>query len=130
MSDQYYENMRDKTAAPLIKKYGMEVTLTRTIPGTPDPKKGNAGTPTTAEYTCYVVQEDYDDSMLARSLVKSGEKKLLVSAEGLSSAPIIGDKFTMPDGIWFIPDGDGGIPPVRTLAPGGIAIMYTVRVRQ
>jgi hypothetical protein len=132
MSNVYYENLRDATAGPLIEKYGMPLVLTRTVPGTVNENAGTVGVPTYTTHNCFGLVEEYDDRVVASSLVQAGEKKLLLSAKGLTIQPDVGDRFTMPDGIWTIPDGDGpgGIPPVQVLAPGGIAVIYTLRVRK
>jgi hypothetical protein len=132
MSNTYYEGLRDTTAGPLIEKYGMPITLTRTTGATVDDNTGVLTPGTTVAYSCFGLVEDYSDRVVAASLVNAGEKKLLVSAKGLSVKPQVGDRFTLPDGVWFIPDGDGygRLPPVSALAPGGIAVMYTVRIVQ
>jgi hypothetical protein len=132
MSDAFYENLRDKTAGPLIERYGMPIVMTRTVGGAIDENTGAAGATTTTTYNCFGLIELYDARVIAASLVQAGEKKLLISAKSLTVKPQVGDKFTLYDGVWFIPDGDGfgRIPPVDVLAPGGIALIYTVRIRQ
>jgi hypothetical protein len=132
MSDAYYQNLRDVTAGPLIEKYGMPISLIRHTPGVVDNDAGTIAAGTDATYPCFGLVNLYDARVHAASLVAAGEKEVLVSAKGLNVVPQVGDKFNMPDGIWFISDGNdyNRIPPVQTLAPGGIAIMYTIRIRQ
>lgn len=87
------------------------------------------------DYSCFGLVEEYSDYMVSKSLVKRGDKKILLSAKGLNVVPKIGDLIIFPDNtIWFIPEGGGletsSFQPVQTLAPGGIPIMYTIQARQ
>lgn len=131
MNNAFYDSLR-KTALASIDKYGMSIVLTRTVKGVQDNNAGTVGASTTTTYNCVGLIEEYDERVVSSSLVRADEKKLLIAAEGLGVKPIVGDQFELPDGIWFIPDGDGfdRIPPVKVLAPGGIDILYTVRIRQ
>lgn len=130
----FYENIRDNTAGKLIKKYGMALTLRKITKGAYAAETGTRQPDSYMDYPCFGVIEEYKAYMVANSLVMRGDKKLILSANGLSVIPEIGDQIIAPDGIWFIPDGDGSqvskFNPIETLAPGGITIMYTIQVRK
>ena len=137
MSDAFYTGMRDTVAGPLIEKYGMALTLKRITPGIYNPNTGSDGGDVTAiptTYPCFGLVEEYSEYMIAGSLVKRGDKKLLLSAKGLTITPQIGDIIVMSDGNWFIPEGGGqetsSFQPIIPLAPGGIPVMYTIQIRK
>lgn len=132
MSDAFYNGMRDTVAGPLIEKYGLVLTLRRVVPGVYDAATGGMAASTTTDYSCFGLIEEYKDSMVAMSLVKQGDKKILLSAKNLAVAPQVGDQIVgMSDGTYYIPpEGEGSKQPVQTLAPGGIAVMYTIQVRK
>lgn len=131
MSDAFYTGLRDTTAGPLIEKYGMALTLTRVTPGAYDPATGGVSGATTANYSCFGLVDSFSVNEIMGAMVRSSDKKLLLSAKGLNTVPQIGDQFTLPDGVWYIPEGSGsGYNPIQPLAPGGIAVMYTIQLRR
>lgn len=135
MSDAFYTGMRDTIAGPLLEKYGMALTLRRVTPGAYDPATGAMGASTTVDYPCVGLVDEYKENMIAASVIERGDKKLLVSAKGLSVVPQIGDQFIFPNSdVWYVPHGAGNLvaswQPVTPLSPGGIPIMFTVQVRQ
>lgn len=144
MSDSFYTALRDGTAAPLIEKYGITLTLRRTVKGTYNNDTGATGADTHTDYRCYAVSETYNSYMVANSLVKQNDQKLIMSPNGYALSaptvpvilvPIIGDQFILPDGsIWTIPAGAGSelskFQPIQPVSPGGIAVIYSVQVRK
>jgi hypothetical protein len=131
MSDAFYNGMRDSVAGPLLEKYGMPLTLVRVTAGTYDPNTGGITGATTASYACFGLVDEFKAGEVIGAMIRSGDKKLLLSAKNLTVVPQIGDQFTMPDGTWYIPEGSGsGYNPIQTLAPGGVAVMYTLQVRR
>lgn len=123
----FYERLRDSKAGPMFRKYGMSVTLRRTTQGAYNPSTGGMSAGTSINYTCLVVVTEYNDFVIDGTLVKRGDKKLLVAAKDLDVTPTVGDVFILNDGEWKIPDSTGS---VSTLAPAGIPVMYTVQVRK
>lgn len=123
----FYERLRDSKAGPMFRKYGMSVTLRRTTQGAYNPSTGGMGAGTAVDYTCLVVVTEYNDFVVDGTLVKRGDKRLLVAAKGLDITPSVGDVFLLNDGQWKVPDSTGA---VKTLAPAGVAIMYEVQIRQ
>lgn len=132
MSDSFYTGLRDSTAGPLIEKYGMALTLVRVTEGAYDPSTGKNAASTTASYPdCFGLIDKFTASERSNPQIRNSDIKLLLSAKGLTITPQIGDQFTMPDGTWYIPEGDGATyNPVEPLAPGGIPVMYTIQLRK
>lgn len=123
----FYERLRDSKAGPMFQKYGMSVTLRRTTQGAYNPSTGAMSAGTSADYTCLVVITEYNQFVVDGTLIKRGDKRLLVAAKGLDVVPSVSDVFLLSDGQWKVPDSGGA---VKTLAPAGIAIMYEVQVRR
>lgn len=131
MSDAFYTGLRDTTAGPLIEKYGMALTLVRVTPGTYDPATGGVSGATTTTFAGFGVVDEFKVNEIISAQIRSTDKKLLLSAKGLNTVPQIGDQFTLSDGTYYIPEGSGsGYNPIQPLAPGGIAVMYTIQLRR
>jgi hypothetical protein len=131
----FYTSLRDATVGPLIKKYGMAVTLRQIIKGAYNPDTGTMAADTTADYTCYAIAGSYNAYMVANSLVRQDDQKLVVSAQGLTVEPKIGDRFVLPDGsVWNIPTEQGSLisqfQPIKKIAPAGVVVMYEIQVRK
>lgn len=131
----FYTEIRDSVAGPLIEGYGMALTLTRITEGAYDPDTGQNAASSTTTHSCNGLVDEYKENMIAASLVRQGDKRLLLSAKGLSVTPMIGDRFTFPDGsIWYIPEGTGQLQttfqPIQTIAPAGIPVIYIIQVRK
>lgn len=144
MSDAFYTALRDGTAAPLIEKYGMALTLRRTTKGAYNENTGATGADTYTDYRCYAISGSYNSYMLANSLVKQNDQKLIMSPNGyallaptvpLKLVPVIGDQFIFSDGsVWTIPTEQGSLisqfQPIQPVAPGGIPVLFNVQIRR
>lgn len=144
MSDAFYVSLRDATAAPLIEKYGMPLTLRKIIKGAYNNDTGATAADTYVDYRCYAVSDAYNSYMLANSLVKQNDQKLIMSPNGYALlaptvpvvlVPAIGDQFIFSDGsIWAIPTEQGSLisqfQPIKKVAPGGVVVVYEIQIRQ
>jgi hypothetical protein len=112
-------------ATRLLTQFGQTVTLTKTIPGTYNPVTGTSTGDTTATQTCMAVLLGYNlHESGARyaegTMIRVGDKKCLIEAEGLAWGPDEATKLTDATGqAWQL-------EVVRTLAPAGTPpVLYT-----
>ena len=103
----------------LLQKFGSALTLTRTAGATYNPATGtmSAGTPTS--FTVRGVFINYQDANVDGTVIRMGDRRLLVSPQGSTTVPAIGDTV---DGMQII--------DVRTYAPNGVAIGYACQARK
>jgi hypothetical protein len=103
----------------LLQKYGSALTLTRTVGATYNPATGtmSAGTPT--NFTVRGVFISYKDENVDGTVVRMGDRRLLVSPVGSTTAPAIGDVV-----------GGMKLVDVRTYAPNGTPIAYSCQTRK
>lgn len=93
--------------------------------GTPDysqPIGAQAGG-ANAEHACTVVISNYTARDRDGTNIQAGDVKLLVSTEGLTVVPKNSDKIRVSGQTYSIVD-------VTELAPGGVAVMWTVQARR
>ena len=76
-------------------------TLTKVVESSRDLEDLTAG-PINVEtaYNFQGIIEDYDDKYISSTLVQAGDRKVLIIAASITTAPEIGDKITM-DGIEY-----------------------------
>lgn len=121
-----YDPYKTKALA-LITKWGQSAILRRVTPGVYNPASGSMAAGTSADYNCVALVQEYKSSVIDGTLIKQGDKALLVPAKDLAVTPKTGDIFVLSDGNWSIPDTKGNI---KTLAPAGVVVMYTIQVRK
>jgi hypothetical protein len=112
------------TASALLAQFGQAVTLTKVTPGAYDPVTGQYAEGTTATQTASAALLDYSmreagASFADGSQVRVGDKKCLIEAAGLSWAPDEATTLTDAAGVVW------QIEKLRTLAPSGVAVLYT-----
>lgn len=118
------------TASRLLKKFGQAAVLLRA------PSPASAGgdvnytqpmgpqpTPVDDEYACTVVIDNFTARDRDGTNVQAGDVKLLVSTEGLTVVPKNSNKIRVSGQTYSIVD-------VTELAPGGVAVMWTVQARR
>jgi hypothetical protein len=77
------------TAQRMIRKWGLQVTLTRTTPGAYDPATGSTGAASTATYSGFAFRENFALRDIDGTLIKHGDVRLLI-------APMQADGTAMP----------------------------------
>ena len=122
----FYSRMK-ATVDRMLKGKGQTLTLTRQSSGTYDPATGLAAV-TTSTQTGTGAIFDYGNKNIDGTLIKQGDKNLLLSAfktDGTDlTAPILNDTVTDVNGIIYTI-----VEPLKTIAPAGIAIMYDCNLR-
>jgi len=121
----FYDRMQ-KTANRLLVGKGQAVTLNHTVAGTYAPGEGVTTTVSTQYGTGAVV--DWDARQVDGTLVKTGDKRLLLSALNTAgvalTAPVLGDTITDAAGKVYTLTA-----PLETLSPAGTPVLYTCNMR-
>lgn len=108
------------TAERLIRENGTTATLV-----TPGAATGDAWAPTggaATETVVRVVFEEYRDAERDGTLVQMGDRKAMVSTQGLSAAPTVRDRLKVGPDLYEVVN-------VMQAAPAGDALYYTLQVR-
>jgi hypothetical protein len=115
-----------ETANRMLKGKGQLVTLTRRIAGTYNTTTGAANVTTTTQTGCGAVFE-YGNKNIDGTLIKTGDKKLLLSALNSNgdvlTSPVINDTATIGGVVYTL------VEPLKAIAPAGIVIMYECNIR-
>jgi hypothetical protein len=117
----------DRTAATalrLITQFGQPVTISKTEPGEYDPETGGDSPGATIEQTAQGILLDFTGQEFQNnSLIKQGDKKLKIAAQGLEWVPDLLNKVIIQGRTWSI------VPPLKEVNPAGTAILYELQVR-
>jgi hypothetical protein len=117
----------DRTAATalrLITQFGQPVTIRAITVGEYDPDTGSAPPDTITEQTAQGILLDFTGQEFQNnSLIKQGDKKLKIAAQGLAWAPDLLNKVIVQGRTWSI------VPPLKEINPAGTPILYELQVR-
>lgn len=117
----------DRTAATalrLITQFGQPVTISKTEPGEYDPETGGDTPGATIEQTAQGILLDFTGQEFQNnSLIRQGDKKLKIAAQGLAWVPGLLDKVVAQGRTWSI------VPPLKEINPAGTPILYELQVR-
>jgi hypothetical protein len=117
----------DRTAATalrLITQFGQPVTISKTEPGEYDPETGGDSPGATIEQTAQGILLDFTGQEFQNnSLIKQGDKKLKIAAQGLEWVPDLLNKVIIQGRTWSI------VPPLKEVNPAGTPILYELQVR-
>jgi len=117
----------DRTAATalrLITQFGQPVTIRATTVGEYDPEAGSAPPDSTKEQTAQgILLEFTGQEFQSNSLIKQGDKKLKIAAQGLEWVPDLLNKVIIQGRTWSI------VPPLKEVNPAGTPILYELQVR-
>lgn len=119
----FYEEMA-VTALEMITEFGQPVTIRDIKPGEYDPDTDSAGPDTIIEQSAQGILLDFTGlEFQNNSLIKQGDKKLKVAAQGLAWAPDLLNKVVIQGRTWSI------VPPLKEINPAGTPILYELQVR-
>lgn len=122
---EFYAKMR-ATADKILRGKGQAITLTRQSSGTYAPSTGLA-TVSTSTQTGYGAVFEYVDHNIDGTLVKAGDKQLLLSAlnstgTALTTPPIVNDTATIGGAVYTITS-------VKPLSPAGTTCIFECNLR-
>lgn len=122
---EFYAKMR-ATADKILRGKGQAITLTRQSSGTYAPSTGLA-TVSTSTQTGYGAVFEYVDHNIDGTLIKAGDKQLLLSAlnstgTALTTPPIVNDTATIGGAVYTITS-------VKPLSPAGTTCIFECNLR-
>jgi hypothetical protein len=119
----FYDEMA-VMALEMITEFGQPVTISKTEPGEYDPETGGESPGVTIEQTAQgILLEFSGQEFQNNSLIKQGDKKLKIAAQGLAWVPGLLDKVVAQGRTWSI------VPPLKEVNPAGTPILYELQVR-
>jgi hypothetical protein len=119
----FYDEMA-VMALEMITEFGQPVTIRAITVGEYDPDTGTAPTSTVIEQTAQGILLDFTGQEFQNnSLIKQGDKKLKIAAQGLEWVPDLLNKVIVQGRTWSI------VPPLKEINPAGAPILYELQVR-
>lgn len=119
----FYDEMA-VMALEMITEFGQPVTIRATTVGEYDPEAGSAQPDSTKEQTAQGILLDFTGQEFQNnSLIKQGDKKLKIAAQGLEWVPDLLNKVIIQGRTWSI------VPPLKEVNPAGTPILYELQVR-
>jgi hypothetical protein len=105
----------------LIRKFGQAATLTHnaTVPAS---NPWESPTTTTTTHAVQIVVETYKDGLVNGTSILAGDRKILLSALGLTVAPTVKDTLTIGADVWSVVN-------VKPLSPGATVVLYEIQAR-
>jgi hypothetical protein len=119
----FYDEMA-VMALEMITEFGQPVTISKTEPGEYDPDIGGESPGATIVQTAQGILLDFTGQEFQNnSLIKQGDKKLKIAAQGLDWVPDLLNKVIIQGRTWSI------VPPLKEVNPAGTPILYELQVR-
>lgn len=121
MSD-FYADMA-LVADDLLYEFGQACVLGSVTDGEYDPETGTAG-PVSTPHSVTAALLDYPQRFIDGTVIRTGDKRALMSPVGLTVTPKAGDTLT---------DVAGAVHQVvdaKPLAPAGTVVLWTLQVRK
>lgn len=111
-------------ALDIITEFGQPVTISSMAPDEYDPETGGEALGATVEQIAQGILLDFTGQEFQNnSLIKQGDKKLKIAAQGLAWVPGLLDKVVAQGRTWSI------VPPLKEVNPAGTPILYELQVR-
>ncbi|WP_439878865.1 hypothetical protein [Pseudomonas prosekii] len=119
----FYDEMA-VMALEMITEFGQPVTISKMVPGEYDPDIGGESPGATFEQAAQGILLDFTGQEFQNnSLIRQGDKKLKIAAQGLAWAPDLLNSVIVQGRTWSI------VPPLKEINPAGTAILYELQVR-
>lgn len=119
----FYDEMA-AMALEMIAEFGQPVTIRSITVGEYDPDTGSTPPDTVIEQTAQGILVDFTGQEFQNnSLIKQGDKKLKIAAQGLAWVPDLLNKVIAQGRTWSI------VPPLKEINPAGTPILYELQVR-
>lgn len=117
----FYADLRSIAASMLTDK-GQQMTLNKRTSGAYDPATG-ASTVTSVPHTVTGAVFDFPAALIDGTLIQQGDKKVLVSALGLTVEPDTTNDTLEIGGLTHV------IVSARKTSPAGTTVLWTLQVR-
>lgn len=125
----FYEEIRQDTVLPALQEFGAPMSVTIQTPGTIDEVLGSVGAATEISYPGQGLLINYSVKEIDGQVVQRGDKKVLFMFDDPTVTVLEGTN--MPITAFLGESTDlYTIQNVDSLAPGGVAVMYTLQVRK
>ncbi|MPR00687.1 hypothetical protein F0169_00550 [Pseudomonas sp. MAFF 212408] len=119
----FYDEMA-VMALEMITEFGQPVTISKTEQGDYDSETGGEASGATVEQTAQGILLDFTGQEFQNnSLIRQGDKKLKIAAQGMAWIPGLLDKVVAQGRTWSI------VPPLKEINPAGTPILYELQVR-
>ncbi|QAY93649.1 hypothetical protein [Pseudomonas sp. ACM7] len=119
----FYDEMA-VMALEMITEFGQPVLIRSITLGEYDPGSGLEPEETIVEQTAQGILLDFTGQEFQNnSLIKQGDKKLKIAAQGLAWVPGLLNKVIIQGRTWSI------VPPLKEINPAGTPILYELQVR-
>lgn len=119
----FYDEMA-MMALEMITEFGQSILVRNVLPGEYDPETGTSGPDIITEQTAQGILLDFiGQEFQNNSLIKQGDKKLKIAAQGLEWVPDLLSKVSIQGRTWSI------VPPLKEISPAGTPILYELQVR-
>lgn len=123
----FYDRMAS-TALRLIERFGQSITISRIVPGEYDPETGETSGDTTESQAGQAVlmaytAKDAGEGFEPGTLIRAGDKKVMLAAKDLSWAPAAGDTVLAQGVTWQIVN-------VKANNPAGTPLTYEMQARK
>jgi len=123
----FYARLQN-TAQKLLKGKGQSLTLTKITAGTYNPATGGFTGAGTSTQTAYGAVFDYGAKQIDGTLIKAGDKQLLLSAFKTDGAaltpPVLGDTVTDAAGVVYTL-----VDPLKIVSPAGTPVLFDCNLR-
>ena len=118
----FYDEMA-VMALEMITEFGQPVTISKTEPGEYDPDNPDGGEVIIEQTAQGILLDFTGQEFQNNSLIRQGDKKLKIAAQGLAWVPGLLDKVVAQGRTWSI------VPPLKEVNPAGTPILYELQVR-
>ena len=112
-----------EVADDLLHEFGQAGVLGSVTDGAYNPETGEAG-PTSAPHAVTAAIFDFPQKYIDGTLIRTGDKRALLSALGLAVTPKSGDTLTDAAGALY------QVVDAKATAPAGQVVLWTLQVRK
>jgi hypothetical protein len=117
----FYAGLRS-TASALLQDKGMAMTLHKRTPAAYDPATASTMVDE-VDHACTGAQFDFPALLIDGTMIQRGDKKVVLSAQGLTVVPDVGDAMTAGT-------TRRNVISVKAIAPADIVVAYVLQVRK
>jgi hypothetical protein len=118
-----YEGLRDGAISPLIAQYGYQMTLMYSGPVSINENTGLVSPGVSQTWLTSGLEVSFEHKDIDGTRIKSGDKLVILAADGVLPTPNTDYKLMLGSEIWRIISSS-------VIQPGGVALTYELHVRK